>query len=109
MATQTRVEGEWGHPSGGQVVLSYDWDDALLRLLRVVMTSTIPVDASQPNTGRIDARRANGTGQAYFLECSPGQTVEQNIPGNTATRLGVTVTPSGKLDGVAWSFRFVAG
>src|SRR5688572_33504784 len=97
MAILTRDEGSWTHPAGGAVSLSYDYDDALLRLTRVVLTSTVPVDAPTPNIGRLTARRADGTGQTYTLDCPPQQTVEQAIPGNAATRLGVTVTASGKI------------
>lgn len=115
MALQTRNEATLGHPAGGEVNMFYEYDDALLRLTRVWLVSTVPAETGDPlaptrfATAELIARRSSGTGPTYELRCPPGQTVEQAIPGSAANRLGVTVATGGKLDGVNWSLRFVAG
>lgn len=98
MATVSRTIGSVYDPDGGMATLAYDYDDATLLLLAVRIVNGANA------TARLVARRADGTGQTYTLDGPAGQTTEQAIGTNQAQRLQLSVTPSGKLDGVEINF-----
>ena len=99
MATQTRALGS---VSDSQVpphyaALEIEYDDATLLL------TAVRVINETNRTARVTAGKADGT-RTQTRDVAAGQTVTQAIPTNQANRLELTVTPSGKLDGVQYSF-----
>lgn len=90
MAILTRVL------AGGDPHLEYDWDDVTLYMRAIRCTNTTGLDAYV-------WARCLANGRVYDATVGQGLT-ELSIPTNTANRLALTVTPSGKLDGVEWSF-----
>lgn len=78
----------------GALIVGFDYDDIDLNILRVM------VNNSSAGNYYIKAT-ATATGREYRFTIPPG-VIEQDVPQQVATRLHLTVTPSGKLDGVEW-------
>lgn len=80
----------------GAFILQFDYDDADLRIrtIRGINTGARGYDVTA---------RSTSTGRQYTATVPAGQTAEQNVPTGAARRLQLSVTPSGKLDGVEWS------
>jgi hypothetical protein len=93
MALQTR---ELANVDGGSFVLSFDFDDTDLRIrtIRGVNTGTRSYTVVATSTSN---------GRQYTATVDAGAMVEQSVPTGAAQRLQLSVTPSGKLDGVEWS------
>lgn len=93
MATKTTVLASM---DGGLFALSFDYDDVSMSILtiHVVNTNTRPYSITATSTS---------TGKVYSIAVQANTTVNKSIPTNQANRLGLSVTPSGKLDGVEWS------
>lgn len=93
MATQTHnlITAE-----SGAFTVDFDYDDVLLRILSVTAINntdrTITVTA-----------RSTSTNRTYTLPITAGTNQTLTIPAGAANRLDLSVTPSGKLDGVEWS------
>lgn len=95
MAIVTRLVASGIDPTNGSVwSVEYDYDDTDLRVRKVRCTNptTKPVNISV--TGKVNSRT--------YTRSVPANTalVELNISTTAANRLQLTVTPSGKLDGV---------
>ena len=92
MATQTK---QLLYADGGDLVITYDYDDVLLRILSItaVNISTRTYSA---------VVRSTSTNKTYNIAIPIGTTT-QTIPPGASNRLDLTVTPSGKMDGVEWS------
>lgn len=92
MATITR---NLLYSEGGNLIVNYDYDDVDLDLLSVevinLTESTYEIKATSTDNGK-----------SYTIDGVPGTTV-QVIPPGQENRMHLTVTPSGKLDGVEWS------
>jgi hypothetical protein len=101
VAIQTRTIGvAHDPPTGTSAELQIEYDDVTLRLTLIRIVNPTPFAAY------VQARRAAGGGQVYTLSAPAGQTVEQTIPGQSASRLDVTITTNGRVDGVSYDFGF---
>ena len=89
------VRKQLAYMDDGALIVAFDYDDVDLRII------SIHVENNSARTYVVSAT-AVGTGRNYTLEIAPG-TIDQSIPAGAANRLGLSVTPSGKLDGVEWS------
>ena len=78
----------------GALIVGFDYDDIDLNILRVM------VNNSSAGNYYIKAT-ATATGREYRFTIPPG-VIEQDVPQTIANRLHLTVTASGKLDGVEW-------
>lgn len=84
------------YAEGGNVIVNYDYDDITFDLLSVqVINLTL-------NTYAITATSTEASNKKYSIDGIPGVTV-QVIPPGQENRMHLTITPSGKLDGVEWS------
>lgn len=90
------VTKDLAYVDGGAFVLQFDYDDVDLRIrtIRGINTGARPYTVTA---------RSTSTGRQYTAEITAGATVEQGVPTGAARRLQLSVTPSGKLDGVEWS------
>lgn len=81
---------------GGLFTVDFDYDDVTMRIISIAVVNntdrTITVTATSTSNGR-----------NYTLPFVPGSNEVFNIPAGAANRLDLSVTPSGKLDGVEWS------
>jgi hypothetical protein len=94
MALQTRVL------AGGDPHLEFDWDDQTLYLRAIRCVN---------NTGQDAYVWAQSTSNGRTYESTVGQGLtEVSVGAQQAQRLQLSTTPSGKLDGVEWEFRFPA-
>lgn len=85
------------------VHIEYDYDDAALRLtqVRVVNRTDTAGGDILPHSIYVEARRASGGGQTYSATYAPGShTINVGTGGNN--RLGITILPNGRVDGVTW-------
>jgi hypothetical protein len=87
----------------GSAELQIDYDDADLRVRIVRIVNTHPA-----LTARVTARRNDGTGPVRTLDGPPNQTTEQAIATSPSQRLQLTVDGRGRLDGVEYSFQWLA-
>ena len=101
MATVTKNLGVLTDAAGNQATLDIAYDDASLRVQSyTVVNGTV-------HTARVTARRSNGTGSTYTQDTPPGQTATIAVEQGPARRLQLTVTSSGKLDGVEYNFDLI--
>lgn len=82
----------------GGFKIDVGYDDATLRILRIIVN----------NAGRRDytltATLTSDRSRSYTIDSSKlVGLIDQSIPQGAAQRLQLSVTPSGKLDGVEWS------
>ena len=82
--------------NGGLFTVSFDYDDVALTL------QTIHVINNDTRAYTV-AAWSTATGKRYESIIAAGATLDQPIPPGAANRLQLSVTPSGKLDGVGWS------
>jgi hypothetical protein len=73
------------------------YDDATL-LVTGIRCQNLTAQTAQGTAKRIDGSRT------YTTTWAPGEDSTLAIGSNQAQRLQLTTTPSGKLDGVEWSF-----
>lgn len=85
------------YQDGGALVVNLDYDDTTLRILSIHVENNSAQDY-------IVSATATATGRNYTLTIPPG-IIDQPVPQNTVDRLQLSVTPSGKLDGVQWSIQ----
>lgn len=82
------------YKDNGQLIVDYEYDEVNLTITRVVVYNN--------SGGQYSVKaRATATGRQYSLTIPVG-TIDQSIPQDTFNRLGLTVRPDGKLDGVEW-------
>lgn len=81
---------------GGLLTVSFDYDDAAFTLeaIHVVNDNTRSYTIKAWSTA---------TSRTYTINVAPNTRIDQSIPPGAANRLHLSVTPSGKLDGVGWS------
>lgn len=98
MATQTRTLGSLFDGAGNAAVLSYDYDDATLRVSRIrcVNGLSVPVFASLT---RLSDGRMYGP-----ATCAAETTITPAIPAGAANRLPLTLLAKGTLDGADVQF-----
>lgn len=80
----------------GLLTITIDYDDVSLR----VLTFHIVNNASRAYT--ISAT-STVNGKNYLFNIVANSTINQNVTPGASNRLQLSVTPSGKLDGVEWS------
>ncbi len=102
MTTQTKQLWQATDPESGlEATISFNYDDALLRILSFTITN--------PTTKTLNiSATSTSNGKNYSLSVSPNTnsaviTINNQ---NAQNRLNVTVTPSGKIDGVEYSITF---
>ena len=98
MATITKTLGLLVEDAG-RAELQVDYDNVLLRLLAVRIINSHPT-----LTARVVATSVANPARTATLDGPPAQTTTQAFPGGAAQRLDVTITASGRLDGVFYSF-----
>jgi hypothetical protein len=82
--------------NNGLFTLSFDYDNVSLLLL------TFHVINNDTRSYTISAT-ATGTGKNYTITIPAQTTINQNVTPGASNRLQLSVTTSGKLDGVQWS------
>lgn len=97
MAIQTRVVGSIADATG-EATLSYTYDDA-----GPFLTSAKLENASAHTANVTLTRTADGRVYGPFTVAA-GQTTTQPIPTNGQNRFGLTLLPSGRLDGCEIQF-----
>jgi len=103
MATVTKVISQFTDPTdGSQCVFEYDYDDALLRVQTFRCINNCPQQAY----GWV--ARSSNQNVNYEATFQANSTFEVAVSQGAANRLQLTVTPSGKLDGLEVSFRYPA-
>jgi hypothetical protein len=80
----------------GLMTISLDYDDVALRVLAFHIVN----DASRSYT--ISAT-STVNGKNYTFVIPANSVIDQTVPPGASNRLQLSVTPSGKLDGVEWS------
>lgn len=91
------ITKELARVDNGAFVLSFVYDDADLRIRTIVAVNTSLTRAYDVTAV------STATGRTYTATVAAGATIEQSISTGAAQRLQLSVTPSGKLDGVEWS------
>jgi hypothetical protein len=81
---------------GGLFTVDFDYDDVLLRILSVSVVNAT-------SRAWTVVARSTTTDRTYTIPIAPGTNQELTVPAGAANRLDLSVTPSGKLDGVEWS------
>lgn len=81
---------------GDGLTVSFDYDDVTFRILTVHVVN----EAARSFVVNAFAAANN---KNYQFTINAGVELHQAVPQNAANRLGLSVTPSGKLDGVEWS------
>jgi hypothetical protein len=81
--------------------LWFTYDDVDLRMRSIRVQN----DTNHSVYG--EAKRSSGTGPTYSRTWQPGADETISIGTGVNQRLQLTVTPSGKLDGVEWIFHLV--
>lgn len=84
------------YAESGSLIVNYDYDDVDLDLL------SIEVINLTNHSYTITATSTSASNKKYTIDGVPGTTV-QVVPPGQENRMHLTVTPSGKLDGVEWS------
>lgn len=82
--------------SGDGMVIDVDYDDTAL------LIDTIHVHNNSVQTYTVIAKAA-ANGKTYTLPFAAGVGVDQSISRGAQNRLGITITPNGRFDGVDWS------
>ena len=97
MATITRKVGGDGDAQRGYVEFQIDYDDRknYLTALRCINSST---EAAWGQATLV------ADGRSYDMRFPAGQTTYIAIPTGAAQRLGITVDPRGRIDGVEYHF-----
>ena len=92
MAIQTRIVGSIAD-AAGEAILSYTWDDVGLFL------TSATLENNSAHVANVSFTRTSD-GRVYGpWSVAAGQSVTQNIPTNGQNRFGLTLLPSGRLDG----------
>lgn len=100
MALQTILLDVRSDALGNQATTTYDYDDVTLLISAIhIVNPTIQSYFVQAN--RIDQTKT------YSTTVPAGQSQNTTIGNGQANRLQLTVTTSGKLDGVEWQARLV--
>lgn len=81
--------------SGDGLDINYDYDDITFQIL------TIHVNNNSGRSWQV-AAMDTATQKTYTATIPKNANVDQPIPQTLANRLKLTITPSGKLDGVEW-------
>lgn len=97
MTTQTRQLGDTTDAQGNHATLNYSYDDVTLLISQIAIVNNT-VQSVFASAKRIDGSKT------YSTTVAAGQSQTIPIASNQASRLQLTVTPSGKLDGVEWAF-----
>lgn len=97
MATVTRQIGGDGDPARGYVFWEIDFDDAKL-LLTAVRCRNESSEATYGSVTQIS------NGRTYGMRFPPNSTTNIAIPTGQAQKIDISIMPSGKLDGVHYSF-----
>jgi hypothetical protein len=92
MATVNKIIGGMD----GLMTVSLDYDDASLRVLafHIINNATRSYTISATSTVN---------GKNYLFNILANSTIDQNVPPGASNRLQLSMTASGKLDGVEWS------
>lgn len=81
----------------GGFIIDYEYDDVALQVTRVIVS----------NSGKRDydiTVISTNNRRSYNINSSKlVGIIDQSIPNGAQNRLGLSVTPSGKLDGLEWS------
>ena len=102
MAIIIKTIAEFTDPNGGVCVFQYDYDDIDLRVRAVRCVN----ECHNPAYGWV--ARSSNTRVFYDATFPANSTVEVSISTGAANRLQLSVTESGKLDGLEVSFRYPA-
>lgn len=80
----------------GVMSVNIDYDDVSMRVLAFHIVN---------NGARTYTISATSTvnGRNYLFDIPAGSVIDQNVPPGASNRLQLSVTPSGKLDGIEWS------
>jgi hypothetical protein len=100
LATQNKNLAIISDADGNQASLNFSYDDVTL------LVSQISIINNTTSGAFVSAKRIDGS-RTYSTTVAAGQTQTIPITSSTANRLQLTVTSSGKLDGVEWSFNLV--
>lgn len=78
------------------LVITYDYDDVSLQI------DAINIDNKSGRAWQVSAT-STSTGKNYTFDITEGLVNSFNVPPGAANRLSLSITPSGKLDGMEWS------
>lgn len=100
MAIQTKNLAITTDQAGNQATLNYKYDDVSLLITEIDIVNGTTLGAFASGT-------STSTGKNYQTTVPAGQNQVITVATNKANQLQLTVTPSGRLDGVEWEFRLV--
>lgn len=80
----------------GLLTITIDYDDVSLRVLTFHIVNNAARSYTISATSTVNGRN-------YLFNIPANSTINQNVPPGASNRLQLSVTPSGKLDGVEWS------
>jgi hypothetical protein len=83
--------------AGNMATVSYDYDTNTLLLTSATCAN------NTPESVYLELQRTDNS-KTYSYTIPPQTTVTQTIPKGQTNHLQLTVTPSGRLDGVTWKF-----
>ena len=105
MATRTSVRARWNDPqTGAEGRWEIDWSDTSFRLLAVRSVNPTSVRTALTASPVVEP----GLVATVVAEPNSG-TIETSIPANLQPRFGVTLTATGKTDGVRFAVLVPAG
>lgn len=102
MATQTKPSAEFTDTDGTTCMFEYDYDDVSFLVIAVRCIN----NTTQSAYGWV--ARSTNYNVNYSSTFPPLTNTEFSVSQGAANRLQLTVTPSGKLDGIEVSYRFPA-
>ena len=80
----------------GLLTISMDYDDVALRVLAFHIVNNASRSYTISATSTVN-------GKNYLFNIPATSTIDQNVPPGASNRLQLSMTQSGKLDGVEWS------
>lgn len=78
------------------MTVSIDYDDVSMRVLAFHVVNSANRSFTISATSTVNGRN-------YLFTIAPNSTIDQDVPPGASNRLQLSVTPSGKLDGIDWS------